>query len=496
MADSFIEVDITTDPSALADVAVEKLRATWPEWEPEEADQEVIVIEAVAPMASESASAAAVVPAAIFRTYGENLADLPPTEAVAAQALLTFTVVEEGTTLRAVGASVLIEAGTEVVIDTFAFATEEDVTVPAGETVTEGVIALATEEGAAANDLPGDSVEPLTSLTSLVSVTLDEPTSLGQDAELQAAYENRLSQELELSAKTLVVPRDFEKWALIRFPNDIGRVVARHVGDRHVEVTLTDSLGEIVPTLVKDALEEDYQFYRLANTTFDMLDATYTTVSVTYAVKLYPGVLTDDALARIDEMLTAALSPAEFGIRRDASEDERQSLWVNDPVIRKNKLIDLIGDVPGVNYVDSLTIAASAASLTTSLAGANNDLTFTADTAGSGGNSIRVRYVVAGTSTALSVSVSTNDITVNVATNGGGAPTSTAAQVKTAVDASGPAAALINTANAAGNDGTGVVAAMAFTNLAGGASVDGSGNLVLAGAVALPRAGTFTGSVV
>ena len=111
------------------------------------------------------------------------------------------------------------------------------------------------------------------------------------------------------------------------------------------------------------------------------------------------------------------------------------------------------------------------ASLTTALAGSNNDLTFTS-TAGApdyaAGNATQIRYVVAGNNTALSVSVAGSVITVNVATDGGGAATSTAAQVRTAVNASGPASALVTASLAAGNDGTGVVTALAQTPLAGG----------------------------
>jgi len=112
--------------------------------------------------------------------------------------------------------------------------------------------------------------------------------------------------------------------------------------------------------------------------------------------------------------------------------------------------------------------AAVKAALTTALAGMNNDLVFTADAAGPAGNSIRVRYVVAGNNTALSISVVGFDVTVNVATDGGGAAASTAAQVKTALDADAGAAALIDTANAPSNDGSGIVAALSYTNLAGG----------------------------
>lgn len=108
------------------------------------------------------------------------------------------------------------------------------------------------------------------------------------------------------------------------------------------------------------------------------------------------------------------------------------------------------------------------ATLTTALAGSNNDLKFTAKTGGPAGNSIRVAYVVAGNSTPLTISVAGFDITVNVATDGGGAATSTATLVKGALESNGDAARLISVENAPSNDGSGVVAALAFTALSGG----------------------------
>lgn len=111
------------------------------------------------------------------------------------------------------------------------------------------------------------------------------------------------------------------------------------------------------------------------------------------------------------------------------------------------------------------------ATFTTALAGANNDLTYTALNAGTTGNAITVTYVVAGNSTPLSVSVTGTAITVNVATSGGGAATSTAAQVRDAVNGSAQAAALVHVDNAAGNDGTGVVTALSAQSLAAGVSL-------------------------
>jgi hypothetical protein len=109
----------------------------------------------------------------------------------------------------------------------------------------------------------------------------------------------------------------------------------------------------------------------------------------------------------------------------------------------------------------------------------NTNIVYTAKTAGVAGNSIRVRYVVSGNNTPLSVSVSTNDITVNLATNGSGVPTSTADQVKAAVIASGPANALVDVADAAGEDGTGVIpSGFDYTNLQYGSSGEAIATIV------------------
>lgn len=111
------------------------------------------------------------------------------------------------------------------------------------------------------------------------------------------------------------------------------------------------------------------------------------------------------------------------------------------------------------------------ATLTTNLAGANNDLTFIARTPGTAGNAYTVAYVVAGLSTPLTVSATGNAITVNVATNGAGAATSTAEDIRRAINFSNLLATqpgnLVRGLQAPGNDGTGVVTALAATNLTG-----------------------------
>lgn len=107
------------------------------------------------------------------------------------------------------------------------------------------------------------------------------------------------------------------------------------------------------------------------------------------------------------------------------------------------------------------------ATLTTSLSGTNNDIFFYAKTPGTAGNSVTVALVVSGANTPLTVDVSGTAITVNVATNGSSAATSTAANVINAVLTDTEARDLVWAQVAPQNDGTGVVAALGTTALSG-----------------------------
>jgi len=127
--------------------------------------------------------------------------------------------------------------------------------------------------------------------------------------------------------------------------------------------------------------------------------------------------------------------------------------------------IDSSGGAPAVKAV-----------LTTALVGTNNDLSFLAQTAGVAGNGITVELSdPAGNDQPLAVSVLVSAIEVSLATDGVGDITSTAQQVRNALNADDDASALIATSYAPGNSGAGVVTVLAPTNLAGGADAEGGG---------------------
>lgn len=125
----------------------------------------------------------------------------------------------------------------------------------------------------------------------------------------------------------------------------------------------------------------------------------------------------------------------------------------------------------GKQIANVTPVSPVAAALSTNLTGTNNDLVFTAKTAGVVGNAITIAYVDPGVETATeTVTVSGSAITVTLRSVS--SVLSTAAQVKAAIEANTTANALVSIANKAGNDGTGNVIAMSAAALTGG--VDGT----------------------
>lgn len=115
-----------------------------------------------------------------------------------------------------------------------------------------------------------------------------------------------------------------------------------------------------------------------------------------------------------------------------------------------------------------LTVPGSvAAALTVNMTAATSDLTYTAVKTGAEGNLINVTHVDPGANNAaLSISVNVKTIVISLATGVAGAITSTAAQVKAAVNAHAAASALVTCEDEGA--GSGIVNAMANANLTGG----------------------------
>jgi hypothetical protein len=344
---AFVDIPFTPDAGGMADTAIETLRNSWPDWEPADADPEVIIIEAVAPMAAEVESMAAQMPMQALITAGQTLYGIPYGGGSPAQTTVTLTFIDNiGYTVDQFG---------QVNIDGYAFQLMQDAVCPAGQTSISGVPVEAAIPMAAANGLIGDICLPLDLPAYVSAVSVDQPTSDGTDPMGDNAYLLLVIAKLQLRADSLITAKDFALEATLQ--PGVGFAWAVSNSARNITVVVADPSGQPVPASVKTALSAIYNApdVRSVNVTYTIADPTYTTVNVDLVVT---AVAAQDPIALgadLTGILTDALSPAS-------------SIKDGSGMIYKNVLVARVGADVGVYRVETLTLSSptSGASVTAS----------------------------------------------------------------------------------------------------------------------------------
>lgn len=348
MAGEFISIPWTTDATTMADDAVEVLEGTWVGWIPGDSDLEVIQIEALAPMAQDVVRQASIMPGAALRQFGYSFFGISKGLGNGATAYATFTF---GDT-----AGHTIPIGFQVNIDGWAFETTTTTVISAGNASATGVELRAVVAGAAGNSLNAASARPMSSLDTLTTVVITSGPSGGVDPQDDDAYTDEVVRQFQLTGLTLVSPRDFELRSLQEAY--VGRVVAFNPGTgRNVTVVAVHPDGTALSTGEKALLTtilSDVE-YRHVNVVVTVTDPTYTAVAVSVTVKAYPGSDFPTVKAAVEQKLASIFDPRSWG-QPFSTEGQRDNIWYNDVTIRRNKIIDLVSDVEGVDYVTALTI--------------------------------------------------------------------------------------------------------------------------------------------
>jgi hypothetical protein len=338
-------LELTTDEQTLADNAIAALQATWPDWEPNDGDMEVVLIETLAPLAQNAAQQAANMPPAALIALGEMMG-VPYNDGVQAQttAMLTFIDTAGG---------YYVPAGSEIDLGGYAFSTMYDQTSVAGSDTITGVEIIATLVGAAANGLSSASSgwASVTLPVWVQDVATEAPTVNGEDPDDGQTYLNTVSRELQLRARVVVTLPDYEIAALDT--PGIGRVYAETNTARDVSVWVTDPDGQPVDQTIKDQLAALYATKRLVNVTVGILDPAYTTIDITWTAMALAGYAASDVLARGNAALAQLLNPAGWGAPLAGDPGSANALsWDNDNVVRVNKIIQTLGAVVGLDYVE------------------------------------------------------------------------------------------------------------------------------------------------
>jgi uncharacterized phage protein gp47/JayE len=228
-----------------------------------------------------------------------------------------------------------------------------DTTITGADTIT---VPVATEDnGGAGNAITaGTAVDLVDAIPYAVSAIVATGLTGGADAESDASYIDRASTVLARVTSSLVLPIHFTAFALqdVRVGRatsvDLftpGGTIGADLG--HLTV-FTYGWGAVLSAAVREEIRVAMQTIAAALVTVHVEDATIITQDVTVDVHALPGYSTTDLRAAIEAAITGYLSPAT---------------WTWGESIRQTDLIALAAAVPGVDYVDSVTVPAATITL-------------------------------------------------------------------------------------------------------------------------------------
>lgn len=199
-----------TTPGDLVDRALLLAQTRFPDWRPRTGNTEMVLLEALAVIASELGYAINRVPSAVLEGL-LLLYDVERSPGVAPTVQVTFSLTAPVGYVLPAGTVVRLQLGGE--LEPVDFATDAAVTLTAGTTVTTA--ATATRPTDEANGTPsGTAVEVVTANPQIDAAQLAAAVAGGAGAEDDVTYRNRGVQRLRRLVSTLVLPEHFTADAL------------------------------------------------------------------------------------------------------------------------------------------------------------------------------------------------------------------------------------------------------------------------------------------
>lgn len=352
---SYLRAPVDVNVDTLVDRALDRIREQVPGWVPREGHLEVVVAEELARLVAETAHVAADVPDRIFSAYGEQMQDIAQQNGAPATGTVEITAIDAaGYNVPAGTAVAWALTGDERVF----FRLDQTVTIAPGTTSVEAPV-TAEDPGAAANGLGPGAAELVDQIAFVDQVAFVDETSGGADAETDATYRDRLSDELRLSAPRPIVPDDFAVFA--RRTPGVHRALALDGYDpddastgnaRFVALVPVDTDGQPVAATVADDLIADMEARREVNFVVRTTEPDYTPVDIAFTVRRSDGVTDAEALDRVVAAAEAWISPANWG-GGDTSPPEWRT---GTDTVRYLELASVLSAVDGVEYVVELTI--------------------------------------------------------------------------------------------------------------------------------------------
>jgi hypothetical protein len=331
----------------MVDTALANLQLNLPGWIPNEANTEVVILEALALQMAEGIVAVNRLPGAVVVAV-LKLMGIEPDYGNPPNATATITF---GDTL---GHD--IPGGTRVALTLSDGSTVIFLVEPPGLSVapgsSSGVASLIGDVfTASANGTPtGTAMNMVDNLPFVDSVVLATDVADGRDPETTDEYRDRGVARLSRLSDALVVPRHFTAAAL-EDPNvaaaltidNLNPIIGHVSGDDpgHVTVAVLGDGGALLSGPAKTALENSMEDDAVAMLDVHVIDATIVTVPVATTVVKVAGADSAAVQASVQEAVGAYLDPL---------------VWQSGSTIYLNEMISLIDRVDGVDRVTTVTI--------------------------------------------------------------------------------------------------------------------------------------------
>lgn len=354
---SFID---STSEDELVEAAIEKMQVTIPEWEPDESQTEMVLLQAIAVMVGVEVYAINQLPETVLEQllvlYG-----VTRSEGVPASATVEFGV-DESAPVQTVPAGTRLRFTLEATGETYDLVTAETVTIVTSETLTGTAAAVMEEVGSATNgieDVQLDVVDPLYFVEYAKFVS---PLTGGADEEDDDSLYNRGSARLQRQVATLVLPQQFEL-AMIE-DERVGRAKALNLTDPetpgetlgHITVVATDRSGNALNEPLMEELRLRLTDMALAGLTVHVVPPVYTSIDLVVDLVQNRPFNADVVRENVEAKLREYFSPLGWPWRTElyATEVTSQAAQAAGVALVTRSTIAVEGEAASDDYV-SLT---------------------------------------------------------------------------------------------------------------------------------------------
>lgn len=373
MAD-YLDFEIEDDPDVLAQLGYDEMQSRIPGWDPIPGEIDTVLIQAVARIASQVRASAGIVPVGIYRYLSAQIG-LQPILSQPAHATATITVQD---TLGH-----LIPAGTQFSVTNGAgelrtFQTTLDVTIPPASSTATLQQVESTQDGVYDNGIvSGAALAPIDSLGFITGAVLTQTTFGGVDVEDDQAFLERMNRRFQLMSASPVLAADYAAMALDVLPTGCRAVAFDDYSyisgsystpvAKSIVIFAVDASGAQISAPQKAAVIAYLNSLREANFVVYMGDTTFTQVSVKFVAHCLPGYVAATVQAAAIAAVTAYISPSTWAT---PSFESLTNMTIGEGwnLLRLGELYQVLNDVEGIAYVDSVNLVAGASAPTTQTA--------------------------------------------------------------------------------------------------------------------------------